>query len=119
MKIALAAFSCSLALAGMATGTAAADTPQHAPMCIDATSIAGTSFPDDKTIVFRMSSGPVRFWRNDLPRACPGMKFQSGITYEVRGGQLCSKTQVVYVIHEGIPCALGDFSPYTPPPKNG
>lgn len=87
-------------------------------VCINAGDIDHLSYPDNKTILFHMRGGPTRIWKNDLPRECPGLKFEQGIAYEIRGGVICSKMQVVYVINRWNPCMLGAFTPYTPPPKD-
>ena len=45
-----------------------------------------------------------------LPRACVGLKFQQGFTWEVRGSLVCSNEQTIYVKDDGTPCQLGEFS---------
>jgi hypothetical protein len=125
MKIALTAVVCVLGFAGMAGQTAYADSPPPPPppppahnnVCIDPSNLDHLSFPDDSTILFHMRGGHVRIWRNDLQRACNGMKFQGGVAWEIRGGSICSNMQVFYVIQRWIPCMLGNFTPYTPPEK--
>ena len=122
MKIALIASVCTLGLvaaAAQAADTPAAppDTPTQKHMCLNAGDIDNLTFPDDKTILFHMIGGKVRVWRNDLQRTCNGMKFQSGIAWEIRGGEICANEQVFYVIRRWAPCMLGSFSPYTPPEK--
>ncbi len=105
------------ALAGAVTGlvlTAAyADppAPPHRPVCIRTADIQGMSYPDDKTILFRMSSGPVKVWRNDLPHVCNGLKVEQGIAWNIWGGEVCDNMQVFYVLRRGTPCALGAFTP--------
>lgn len=103
------------------TSTAAApehNQAQHNNVCISVSNIDHTSFPDNNTILFHMNGGPVRIWKNTLPRTCQGLTFERGIAYEIRGGSICSNMQVVYVINRWIPCFLGPFTPYTPPEKN-
>lgn len=119
MKIVLSGMA---SLIGLAFGqTAYADSPPpppppvHNSVCLSAGSIDHTSYPDDRTILFYMNSGKVRVWRNDLPRECPGLKFEQGIAYEIRGGEICSNMQVVYVLHRWTPCFLGAFTPYEKP----
>ncbi len=122
MKIALTGVVCAIGLIGQ---VAYADSPPPPPppppvhnnVCLSAGSIDHTSYPDDRTILFHMNGGKVRIWRNDLPRECPGLKFEQGIAYEIRGGEICSNMQVVYVLNRWTPCFLGAFTPYTPPPK--
>jgi hypothetical protein len=111
MRIALMGFTCVLALAGIQAAYADAPPPKHNNVCINVQDIDSMSYPDDKTILFRMWAGPVKVWRNDLPRACSGLKFEKGIAWEIRGGEVCSHMQVFYVLRRGIPCMLGDFTP--------
>ena len=94
------------------------DPPKHNNVCLNAGDIDHMTYPDDNTILFHMKVGKVRVWRNDLRRACQGLKFESGIAYEIRGGSICSNMQVFYVINRWTPCMLGAFTPYTPPPKD-
>ncbi|MDE1940271.1 MAG: hypothetical protein KGI68_14715 [Alphaproteobacteria bacterium] len=116
MKIVLTGIACAFALL-TTMPSAYADPPTHNTVCLDAGNIDHYSYPDDKTILFHMNAGKVRIWRNDLPRACPGLKFEQGIALEIRGGVICSNMQVVYVLRRWTPCFLGAFTPYTPPPK--
>jgi hypothetical protein len=121
MKIALTAVGCAIGLIGAIGQTAYADSPPPPPapvhnnVCIDPSRIDSTTYPDDHTILFHMFGGPVKIWRNDLPRACPGLTFEKGIAFTIRGGEICSNMQVVYVINRWTPCFLGPFTPYTPP----
>lgn len=123
MKIALTAAVCAIGFIGAIGQTAYADplptppAPVHNNVCIDPSRIDHTSYPDEHTILFYMNGGKVRIWRNDLPRACPGLTFERGIAYTIRGGEICSNMQVVYVINRWTPCFLGAFTPYTPPEK--
>jgi hypothetical protein len=124
MKIALTAFACLFAVSSVTAfadpppGPAKNPPPKRNSVCLNPSDIDHLSYPDDKTILFHMRGGKVRIWRNDLPRACNGMKFQGGIAYEIRGGVICSNMQTFTVIERGIPCMLGAFTPYTPPPKD-
>jgi len=83
--------------------------PKH--VCIQTSNIQNMSYPDNKTILFRMTGGPVKVWRNDLPRECPGLKFESGIAWVIWGDEVCSNMQVFYVLRRGTPCMLGAFTP--------
>ena len=123
MKIALSGVACAISLIGVMGQTAFADSPAPPPpapvhnnVCIDPGRIDHLSYPDDRTILFHMTGGKVRIWRNDLRRACPGLKFEAGIAWEIRGGSICSHMQTFYVLRRWTPCMLGDFTPYTPPP---
>ncbi len=124
MKIALTAVVCTIGFVGLIGQRAYADVappkppvspPVNNSVCIDPSRIDHTSYPDDRTILFHMKGGPVHIWRNDLPFACHGLKLQQGIAYTIRGGEICSRMQVVYVINNWTPCMLGNFTPYTPP----
>ena len=122
MKIALSGVVCAIGLIGAMGQTAFADppppTPAHNHVCIDPSRINHLSYPDDSTILFHMDGGKVRIWRNDLKRACPGLKFEAGIAWEIRGGSICSNMQNFYVLRRWTPCFLGAFTPYTPPEKS-
>jgi hypothetical protein len=122
MKLALTAIAVTF---GLMSAAAYADPPPAPPppkaksVCLNAGDIDHYSYPDDKTILIHMKGGKVRIWRSDLPRACPGLKFEQGIALEIRGGTICSNMQVVYVLRRWTPCFLGPFTPVTPPPKEG
>ncbi|MDE2184432.1 MAG: hypothetical protein KGJ78_15545 [Alphaproteobacteria bacterium] len=110
MKAILTALLSAAALTAAAGQAVYADAPRNS-VCIRAYDIDGMSYPDDKTIMFRMKSGPVMVYRNDLPRVCPGLKFESGIAWNVHDGTICSNMQVFYVLRRGTPCFLGTFTP--------
>ena len=110
MKIALTGIVCALGLM-TAAQTAYADPPKPARVCLNAGDIDHYSYPDDNTILFHMKFGKVRIWRNDLQRTCHGLKFEQGIALEIRGGEICSNAQVVYVLRRWMPCGLGNFTP--------
>lgn len=109
--------------AAMAQPVAPAAKPRQ--ICIRTSNIQSMQYPDDRTILFKMTGGPVKVWRNELPRECPGMKFEQGIAWNIWGGEVCSNMQVFYVLRRGTPCMLGTFVPadqprqdgFTPPPK--
>lgn len=109
----IAALAMAVGFASIAVSAAYADPPpaKQRQVCIRTSDIQGMSYPDDKTILFRMSGGPVKVWRNDLPRTCPGLKFEQGIAWNIWGGEVCSNMQVFYVLHRGTPCMLGNFTP--------
>ncbi len=105
----IAALAC--AVAGLAVTVAYADPPApHHQVCIRTSDISGMSYPDDKTILFHMNGGPVKVWRNDLPRTCQGLKFEQGIAWNIWGGEVCENMQVFYVLRRGTPCMLGSFT---------
>jgi len=120
MKIALTSVACAIGLTAAVGQLAygeepAPPPPAHNNVCVDPARINHLSFPDDKTILFHMDGGHVKIWRNDLPRACPGLKFEGGIAWDIRGGSICSNMQNFYVLRRWTPCFLGAFTPYTPP----
>ena len=110
MRIAWTGLACALAFAGAISQIAYADPPQRNNICIRVRDIDGMSYPDNHTILFRMSSGPVKVWQNTLPRECPGLKFEKGIAWNIWGDQVCSNMQIFYVLRQGTPCSLGNFT---------
>lgn len=112
-----------IALAVGLAGTAAYADPPVAPkprqVCIQTSDIDSMSYPDNRTIMFRMNHGPVKVWRNELPRECPGLKFEQGIAWQIWGGEVCSNMQVFYVLRRGTPCMLGTFVPGDQPRQDG
>jgi hypothetical protein len=76
--------------------------------CINPTRIKEQRILSDREIQFALNDGEV--WLNTLPRACPSLKFQGGFTWEVRGTQVCSNEQTIYVREDGTPCQLGPFT---------
>ena len=83
--------------------------------CIDASRIRSTRVHDDRTIDFVMNGKTT--YRNTLPARCPQLGFEEAISYDLRGGQLCSP-DIIYVldrvgggIRRGPACGLGEFVP--------
>jgi hypothetical protein len=111
MKISLTGLLCATGLAIAAGQVSLAEPAQRNNICISTQNIESMSYPDDKTILFRMRGGPVKVYRNDLPIACPGLKFESGIAWDVHDGTVCSHMQTFYVLRRGNPCMLGEFTP--------
>jgi len=105
------AASAAVALSLSSATVQAADTAPYKHVCIQTSDIQGMSYPDDKTILFRMTGGPVKVWRNDLPHECPGLKFEQGIAWVIWGGEVCSNMQMFHVLRRGTPCMLGTFTP--------
>lgn len=118
-----AACGMALLLSGCAQdhATNPADQSEKKPhqICLNADQIDHLSYPDDKTILFHMRGGKVKIWKNTLQNACPNMKFQGGIAYEIKGGTICGNMQTFHVISYWTPCMMGAFTPYTPPKKAG
>lgn len=82
--------------------------------CIDPSRIRGQTVHDDRTIDFRVGS---KIYRNTLDRRCPRLGFEEAISYDVRGGSLCSP-EIIYVLdttgsgfRRGPACSLGEFVP--------
>ena len=82
--------------------------------CLPNGSITRQTVHDDYTIDFQIGG---RLYRSTLPQRCPRLGFEKAITYEVRGGQLCTP-QIFYVLdgvgggfQRGPACAFGDFVP--------
>lgn len=108
----VAALACGVAYAQPAKSEAPA---KRAPsVCLRTYQIDHTSTPDTKTILFYMRGGKV--WKNTLQLPCHGLKFY-GFSYVTRDGQICSNMQSIMVLKTHEVCLLGDFTPYTPPPK--
>ena len=110
----------ALAVATLAVSAAFADSPpppRHHPICLDTSRIESMSYPDNKTIIFHMRGGPVRTWRNDLGRECPGLAFERGIAWTIWGNEVCENMQIFYVLRRGTPCGLGKFTPVETPPR--
>lgn len=114
-----------LAAAGVVVAAAAlADPPRSDPprpprVCIRTQDIDSMQYPDNRTILFKMRSGPVKVWRNELNRECPGLKFEQGIAWNIWGGEVCSNMQVFYVLRRGNFCMLGNFVPNDQPRAAG
>jgi hypothetical protein len=117
MKIVLAALACAFVFLGAAAQAAETDAKPDRNICVNPRDIDHLSYPDDKTIIFHMSSGPIRAYRNDLPYTCPSLKFQGGIKWVIRGDEICGHMQTFTVLREGTICMLGDFTPLPNPEK--
>jgi hypothetical protein len=97
-----------------------ADTPpKPKSICIRTADIRSMSYPDNRTILFNMGSGPVKTWRNELRRECSGLDFEQGIAWTIWGGEVCSNMQVFYVLRRGTTCILGSFVPADQPRQDG
>lgn len=104
--------------ASLAIGTAFAKDAAPAPakprqVCLQVSRIDNTHVVDKSTIIFRMTGG--KLWKNDLRTPCSGLNFY-GFAYVTRDGQICN-TQPIMILRTHEVCMLGDFVPYTPPPK--
>jgi hypothetical protein len=76
--------------------------------CINPTEITKQKVVSDQEIQFELRNGEV--WVNRLPRTCPGLKFQQGFSWEVRGTLACSNQEMIRVKDDGTPCMLGEFA---------
>jgi len=120
ITLASALAALGFAVSAAMTSAALADPPPRPrQICIRTQDIDGMSYPDNRTIVFRMRGGPVKVWRNELPRECSGLKFEQGIAWNIWGGEICSNMQVFYVLRRGTPCMLGNFVPNDQPRAPG
>ncbi len=90
--------------------TSAGDAPavSQVDSCINPARIAKQEIVSNEEIRFTLNNGEV--WTNTLPRACPGLRMQGGFTWQVHGAQVCSNQQTIYVLNEGTPCQLGNFT---------
>lgn len=84
-------------------------------VCLTATQIDHTSALSDNELLVYMKNGKI--WKNTLKATCPGLKFENGIKWEIRGATICSNMQQFSVLRRNNFCFLGEFSPYTPSPK--
>jgi hypothetical protein len=111
MKILITAVAAAAVAAGAVSPVLAA-----APICLEPTKIDHTHVQDASTILFYMKTGEV--YVNKLPAPCPGL-YLHGFEWTIRGGvnQVCSNANGIRVLVTDQVCAIGEFSPYTPPPK--
>ncbi|MEI9932591.1 MAG: hypothetical protein WDM89_19150 [Rhizomicrobium sp.] len=103
-------------LAAAAVAVCAALPAQSAPVCLQTYRIDHTHVVDSKNILFYMKDGKI--WHNSLIQACPALNF-NGFVMNVSGGadEVCSNMQSIRVSRSGDVCMLGEFTPYTAPPK--
>ena len=124
---------CCAALAGCVSNGQSPSAGAYAPqpgatpaaakgsVCLQTYQIDHTTIPDDNTILFHMKGG--RIWKNTLNYRCPDLKFQGAFQYSTDINEICSNLQTIRVIEQGggpflgATCQLGEFTPYTPPPK--
>jgi len=88
--------------------------------CVRLTSIRESRIVSDKIIDFVMNDGSI--YRNTLPNSCPGLAMNRAFGYATSLNDLCSVNTITVIIQGGGPvkgstCGLGQFVPYTPPPK--
>lgn len=84
--------------------------------CLDQRLITDQRIVDERTILFRAS----RWYRNDLPERCTGLREGRTIVTRTVGGDTCSGDIISVVdLPSGIgygACSLGRFTPYDLPP---
>jgi hypothetical protein len=83
--------------------------------CINRNQVRATVVRSDSVIDFEMLGG--KTYRNTLRGSCPGLGWNSAITYETSIDQLCTP-QIIYVLQNiggfpqrGAGCSLGEFVP--------
>ena len=91
-----------------------------AQMCVRLTQIRESRIVSDSVIDFVMNDGSI--YRNTLPIPCPGLAINRAFGYETSINDLCSVNTITVIVQGGGPvkgsiCGLGQFVPYTPPPK--
>lgn len=106
--LAVIVLAASLAACSTPTGAGGAASASIADSCINPTRIKEQKILSDREIQFTLNDGGV--WLNTLPRACPSLKIQGGFTWDVRGMQVCSNQQTIYVREDGTQCQLGAFT---------
>ncbi len=110
MKIAL---SVVLALAYAGSALAADAESRPVPKCLAPYQIRETKPISDTEILFTLNDGSQ--WLNTLPAKCPGLKFEGGFRWDVRGDTICANQQAFTVLRRGTACMLGAFSAYHKP----
>jgi hypothetical protein len=116
MKLTMQVGVAATALTCLLSSCTSADTTAVGPAgsasiqdsCINPTHITRQTIVSDQEIQFELRNGEV--WVNRLPRVCPGLKFQGGFSWTVRGTLVCSNQERITVKDEGTPCMLGEFA---------
>ena len=87
----------------------------EAVSCLSVSRIRSSTVRGDGVIDFQVTGGDV--YRSRSASGCPGLRRNDGITYDVRGGSLCSG-EIVYrldnygsQLSRGPACNLGEFVP--------
>jgi len=113
----------ALALAAVASPGAARNrdeipvaTPDGEPRnCVPLRNLRESLVRSDRIIDFRISGN--RYYRVELPRACPGLNFERRFTYKTSLSQLCAQ-DIITVLQQtsqmrGASCGLAPFQPVT------
>lgn len=89
--------------------------------CLHIKQITNTKIIDDQNIVFKVSGN--KFYNNQLPHKCPGLKSANKFMYETSLSELCN-VDIISVLNDfggsltkGASCGLGVFTPTTDPAK--
>ena len=95
----------------------AADDPE-AVRCVQLIRVDRTKVVDDENIFFYMKNGTI--YRNQLPRACPGLSREERFMYKVPTGRLCDLDIITVLtdfaggLRPAAGCGLGKFHPVDP-----
>jgi Family of unknown function (DUF6491) len=106
--VAIAMMSLLAACTSADTSGAPSSTASIENSCINPTEITRQEIVSDQEIRFELRNG--EHWVNRLPRTCPGLKFQQGFSWDVRGTLVCSNQQSIRVKDDGTSCMLGEFA---------
>lgn len=94
----------------LVTGAVAAETKMSAKegmTCLNLSNIQQTKVISDNAILFRMRDG--KYYVNELPNKCSGLKFEDGFAYSTSIAQLCDNVEIITVLRRGNSCGLGKF----------
>ena len=85
--------------------------------CVRISAIDDIKIVNDDTLIFRMRGG--KYYRNDLPHRCPGLRRSDTLMYRASTGLLCN-VDLITVLDDwgfgfspGVSCGLGMFTPVT------
>lgn len=98
----------------LVTGAVAAETKmsgKEGMTCLNLTNIQQTKVVSDSAILFRMRDG--KYYVNQLPNKCSGLKFEDGFAYSTSIAQLCDNVEIITVLRRGNSCGLGKFTAVT------
>jgi hypothetical protein len=79
--------------------------------CLNLSNIQETKVVSDEAILFRTRDG--KFYVNELPNKCSGLKFEDGFAYSTSIAQLCDNVEIITVLRRGNSCGLGKFTEVT------
>lgn len=94
-----------------------AERDMDAEHCVRIIAIENIQIVNDDTLIFEMRGG--KYFRNDLPHRCPGMRRSDTLMYRAATGMLCN-VDIITVLDDwgfgfspGVSCGLGMFTPVT------